>query len=290
MNWVWIALFSAILSAAAAITQKKVLFSLSPIEFSFYLSLVLLVFSIWIPFSPSFTTPNFHTILILTIKSIIGAGGFLLVMVSLHRNDISSALPLLGTTPIATAVLAYIAIGEALLFTEWIGIGLMLVGAYIIEKKPTLSIWNSLKASRTHNIIWIAVLFFAVSSVLDRILLARLTVHPLVVFLYQNFIYALVFGCAFLWKRYSFKSLARTAHTVVPLIIAIALFTFGYRFAQLEATRLAPVALVLAIKRTSILFATLIGGKLFSEERYQLKLAGATLIVIGGFFIIQHLS
>jgi len=53
---------------------------------------------------------------------------------------------------------------------------------------------------------------------------------------------------------------------------------------------LAPVALVLAIKRTSILFATLIGGKLFSEERYQLKLAGATLIVIGGFFIIQHLS
>ena len=42
-------------------------------------------------------------------------------------------------------------------------------------------------------------------------------------------------------------------------VVTVALLTVAYRFTQLQATKLAPVALVLAVKRTSILYATFFG-------------------------------
>lgn len=76
----------------------------------------------------------------------------------------------------------------------------------------------------------------------------------------------------------------------MPLIITVAVLTLAYRFTQLEATKLAPVALVLAVKRTSILYASLFGGKLFSEERLTIKLIGALLIVSAGFIILRNVG
>ena len=46
MTWFFLALISALLSAFAAITQKKVLFNLGALEFSFWLSIGNLLFSI----------------------------------------------------------------------------------------------------------------------------------------------------------------------------------------------------------------------------------------------------
>jgi len=46
MTWFAVAFISALLSAFAAITQKKVLFKLEALEFSFWLSLANLFFSI----------------------------------------------------------------------------------------------------------------------------------------------------------------------------------------------------------------------------------------------------
>jgi len=68
-------------------------------------------------------------------------------------------------------------------------------------------------------------------------------------------------------------------------IILIALFTIGYRYLLLEAMKIAPVALVLSIKRTSIFFATIIGGKIFSEHAL-LHRSIATLLMLGGVYLI----
>ena len=51
MFWFTMAFCSALLSAAAAIIQKKVLFRLNALEFSFLVSLIILIFSLFIPFS-----------------------------------------------------------------------------------------------------------------------------------------------------------------------------------------------------------------------------------------------
>ena len=46
MSWFWLALLSAALSAAAAITQKKVLFRMEALDFSWLLSLLTLLLSL----------------------------------------------------------------------------------------------------------------------------------------------------------------------------------------------------------------------------------------------------
>jgi drug/metabolite transporter (DMT)-like permease len=75
--------------------------------------------------------------------------------------------------------------------------------------------------------------------------------------------------------------------STLGLIVMVAVLTICYRYAQLAATQLAPVALVLAVKRTSVFFASLVGGKMFSEQRLPWKLIGAALIIIAGFLILR---
>jgi len=121
MTWFVIALLSAFLSAFAAITQKKVLFSLGALEFSFLLSLVNLVFSIPFFFFIDYGTINSFNLLVLFIKSVIGVGAFFCVMLSLKNLEISNALPLLALTPGFIAVFAFIFLGEALKTAEVVG-------------------------------------------------------------------------------------------------------------------------------------------------------------------------
>ena len=45
----------------------------------------------------------------------------------------------------------------------------------------------------------------------------------------------------------------------------ISVLTIGYRYTQIVSVSLASVALTLAVKRTSVLWATVIGGKIFKD-------------------------
>jgi uncharacterized membrane protein len=284
---------SAVLSAGAAITQKKVLFRLNALEFSFLVSVVIMAFSLALPFSVDVTSFPLSTVVILIGKSILGGVAFLLVMMSLQRNQITNALPLLGITPAVTALVALPVLGESLQGWEWAGIGLMMGGTYLLEKRPALPIREQLAAtfaSKNHSYVFAAVGLFALSSVFDKMLVGGLKTDPRVVLFYQHIVYCLLFGALLLVRKSSLVELKQKARGSAVLIGSVAVMTIAYRFDQLEATAGAPVALVLAIKRTSILFASLFGGKLFSEERLAMKLAGAVLIVGSGFIILRNVA
>jgi drug/metabolite transporter (DMT)-like permease len=232
-------------------------------------------------------------LIILIGKSIIGGLAFLLVMMSLEHNQISSALPLLGTTPAVTAVLALPLLGESLQHWEWLGIGLMVAGTYMLEKRPAQRILQPFKDvffSPNHLYIFGAVGLFAISSIADKLLLSGYKTDPLVILFYQHLIYCLIFGSLIFMRRISFRDLIHKGQDQLPLILIIALLTIAYRFTQLGATRLAPVALVLAVKRTSILYASFFGGKLFSDDRLPQKLIGGALIIASGFIILRNVA
>jgi drug/metabolite transporter (DMT)-like permease len=293
MSWFLLASCSAILSASAAIVQKKVLFRLHALEFSFLASVAILLFSLFIPFSINITSISSAAFMILIGKSMLGGLAFLLVMMSLEHNQISSALPLLGTTPAVTALLALSILGESLQHWEWLGIGLMVAGTYLLEKRPAQKILQPLKAalySRNHYYIFGAVGLFAVSSIADKLLLSGYKVDPLIVLFYQHIVYCVLFGTIILLRRLSMREIFDKGKKQIPFIGLIALLTIAYRFSQLGATQLAPVALVLAVKRTSILYASFFGGKLFSDERLPQKLLGGLLIVAAGFLILRNVA
>jgi uncharacterized membrane protein len=293
MIWFALGTCSAVLSAASAIIQKKILFRLTALEFSFLVSAIILAVSLLVPFSVDVASIPSSALMILTGKSILGGMAFLLVMMSLQHNQISSALPLLGITPGVTALLALMLLGESLRPWEWVGIGLMMAGTYTLEIRPDQKIFQPFKVIFTNKnfyYIYGAVGLFAVSSVADRMLVSGYRIDPLVVLFYQHIVYCTLFGLQLLLRKYSFSTLLIKGKGQFSFMLAAALLTIGYRFTQLEATKLAPVALVLAVKRTSILYATFFGGKLFSDDRLREKLLGALLIVVSGFIILRNVG
>jgi uncharacterized membrane protein len=70
-------------------------------------------------------------------------------------------------------------------------------------------------------------------------------------------------------------------------IILIAVLTAGYRYTQIKAIKIAPVSLVLSVKRISVFIAVIIGGRLFNEKNL-LKKALATAIMVAGAIMIME--
>lgn len=293
MFWFTLASCSALLSAAAAIIQKKVLFRINALEFSFLVSIIILIFSLFIPFSMNVTSITPSTFIIIVGKSILGGAAFLLVMMSLEHNQISTALPILGMTPAVTAIAALLILGESLRSWEWLGIGMMMAGTYILEKRPEQKIFQPFKEalrSTNHYYMYGALGLFAVSSVFDKLLVSGYKTDPLVVLFYQHIVYCAMFGSLLFIRKQSFQAAVQKGRSQLPFIVTVAFLTIAYRFTQLDATKLAPVALVLAVKRTSILYASFFGGKIFSDERLVQKLIGGALIVGAGFIILRNVG
>jgi uncharacterized membrane protein len=292
MTWFTIALLSAFLSAFAAITQKKVLFNLDALEFSFLLSLVNLVFSIPFFFFIDYATINSFNLTILLIKSVIGVAAFFCVMISLKNLDISNALPLLALTPGFIAVFAFIFLSESLKSLEVLGLILLMTGTFVLESsngKAFVLPFSIFLKSKYHRFVLLALLLFTASSILDKLLLIKLNLSPISLTAFQHIYFAIIFSFVFLVFRKKTKPLpAMINKNDLGWIALISILTIGYRYTQVVAIGLASVALVLAVKRTSVFWATIIGGKLFSDKDMLKRSIAAVLILIGAILILRE--
>lgn len=307
MIWFTLALTSAVLSSIAAITQKKALANINALEFSFHLSWVNLIISLifLIGFDPS--TLTLHQTWVMFVKTLLQALAFWCVMLSLKNLEISSALPLLALTPGSVAVFALIFIGETLTLNETLGLILLLSGSYFIEMKTLSNMIEPFKVFfRTKKYIHVAaaLAFFTVSSILDKYLLKDQKMDTSSFMLLQHLFFFIIFAILLPITRTKITNpftpipspqtpdgSAFSPHTsnfilhTSYLILITAVLTIGYRYTQLLAIAIAPVALVIAIKRLSVFFASVVGGKIF-DEGGLLKKGFAALIIVAGTLLM----
>lgn len=292
MTWFFLALLSAFLSAFAAITQKKVLFKVGALEFSFLLSVVNLLFSIPFFFFIDYSTVNYTNLSILFIKSVIGVGAFYCVMVSLKNLEISNALPLLALTPGCVAVFAFILLGESLKTVEIIGLLFLIAGTFILESKNFKELFIPFSIfikSQYHRYIIFALLLFTASSIMDKFLLIKLNLSPISLTAFQHIYFALIFSIIYLvFRNKEQSSSPEIKKNQLGWIALISIITIGYRYTQIVAVSLASVALVIAIKRTSVFWATVIGGKLFNDKDLLKRSIAALLILAGAILILRE--
>ena len=292
MTWFAVALISALLSAFAAITQKKVLYNLGALDFSFLLSIANLVFSTPFFFFIDYNTINILNLSILLVKSVIGVAAFLCVMIALKNLEISNALPLLALTPGFVAVFAFLLLGESLKTVEVIGLLFLIVGTFILESKNLKDFvfpFNVFLKSKYHRYIILALFLFTASSILDKLLLIKLNLSPISLTAFQHIYFAVLFSIIYL----VFRRKEETTSVVIKKdnlgwIALISVLTIGYRYTQIVAVSLASVALVLAIKRTSVFWATVIGGKLFNDKDLLKRSIAAILILVGAILILRE--
>ena len=289
MLWFFFAFSSAMLSAAAAVTQKKILFRLGALEFSAQLAQLTLLLTLPLFFFLDYSAISSAALLILFFKTILGAVAFLCVMQAIKTHELSGALPLMVLTPGLVAIAAFAALGEALSGIELWGMLLLLAGTYLLELKPGVSLLYPITVfatSRKHYPIVAALLLFTVTAVLDRYLLTDLQLRPLPMLAFQNLFLAFHLTIiAMIAGKTMFPLLRSDAGSVWKLVLLVALCTLGYRFAQIEAVSMAPVALVLSVKRLSVFMAAMLGGKLFRESRLPRK-AMAILLLLAGALLV----
>lgn len=288
-NWLLFALSSAVLSAIAAITQKKILFEVNALEFSFVVSVFNLLLAIPFFFMFDYSVIQPASLWVLFAKSIINALAFWCVMLSLKNLDISAALPLLALTPGFVAIVAFFMIGEELTIKEISGLMLLLVGTYIIDMKNNTDLLAPFKAffgSKKYYYVFTALALFTVATVMDKWILKgfKLGLFPFMAF--QHLFFALIFLAIFVIGNKSLiPSKTILSKRNILLTVLVSFLTIGYRFTQISAVIIAPVALVTAVKRISVFFATIAGGKIFNEPHLLRKAIAAGIIVVGTLLI-----
>lgn len=293
MSWFVLAFFSALFSAAAALSQKQVLRKMGAFDFSLVVSFIVLVISIPMLLTMDFDKITIPSILALFVKSIIGAGAFICVMLAIKNLEVSGALPLLALTPGFVAVFAFLFIAESLSTNEMFGIGLLMLGTYILEVKSNQKLLDPyiiLAKSKFHRYVIGALLLFTISSILDKVILKEFKLPPDSFLFFQHLFLALIFFGVSFFRDKKMEVRIKTMKENKELFIwvfVIAVLTFGYRWTQIEAVKIAPVALVLSVKRISVFFSTLIGGKIFKESGL-LKKAIATAVIIAGTLLIMR--
>ncbi|KAB2909056.1 MAG: EamA family transporter [Ignavibacteriales bacterium] len=290
MIWFILALTSAVLSSAAAITQKKALERIDALSFSFFLSIVNLLICLLFLADADLSAINFHQTWVMFVKTLLQAFAFWCVMLSLKNLEISSALPLLALTPGTVAVFAFLFIGETLTLIETIGLVMLLAGSYFIEMKTFQNMIEPFRVFfRTKKYIHVAaaLAFFTISSILDKYLLKDQKMETSSFMILQHLFFAVDFAILVLVTRTKFHRLpSDILKPLVLLIVITSIITIGYRYTQILAFAIAPVALVLAIKRLSVFFASIVGGKLFNEGGLIKKGIAALIIVIGTILMI----
>ncbi len=288
--WITFAIISALFSAAAAIGEKKTLLNTSAISFSLMLSVFNTILSLPFLFYTDFSVVTTEAILILFFKSTLGAFSFLFVMKGLKSLEISSSLPLLVITPGVVALLAFLFLGESLSSIEVLGMVILLFGTYLLQLKPDKGLWYPFqfnKQPKAMLYIVMAVLIFSVTSVLDKSLLVNYKLPPLVFIPLQHVFYTLVFTLMFVIRRNNEAPLTGKLKSIWKLVLMVSVFTIIYRFSHIYAVKLGSVALVISVKRTSVFFATLIGGTYFNEQNLMRKTIATIFLIIGAIAIIN---
>ncbi len=290
MNWFWLAFISAVFSAAAAISQKKILFKIEALEFSLLLSIFNVVLLIPVFFFLNYEKIFWDRLLVLYLKTILEAFAFWNVMLAIKNFEISKALPLLALTPGLVAISAFIFIGDQLTLAEVFGILLLILGTYILEAKSKQDLLDPFKifiGSKKHHYIITALLLFTITAIMDRLLLHKYNLEAESFLVFQNLFIAVNFIIIYFASKKSFNNLPEFVKgDFLKLLILISALTIIYRYTQIEAVKIAPVALVLAVKRISIFFAAIIGGRIFKEDNLWMR-AAATAIIITGTLLIS---
>lgn len=291
MNWFYLALISAVFSAAAAIFQKKILFEIEALDFSLLLSIFNVILSIPFLVNINYQGLSLLNLVVLYLKSILGCLAFLSVMLAIKNLEISKALPLLALTPGLVAVFAFIFIGDKLSLIQVFAIILLISGTYLLESRKGRKILDPFKVffrSSNHKYIIYALSLFTVTSILDRLLLHDFKLPPNAFIGFQHIFFAINFLIIFIaYKRDLFSVVKISSRSVWYMIIIVSFLTIAYRFTEILSVKIAPVALVLSVKRISIFFAVIIGGKIFKEEKLFIKAVATALIIIGAILITK---
>jgi len=288
MEWYGFAIGCALLAGLGAIIEKKALHRVHAMEFSAVLAIFNLLISLFLLPKVNFNIPA-TTYLLIFIASFVASIAFLLVAKSLRHADISLTSPILAFGPAITATLALFVLGETISAPQILGIMMIVMGSFVLRMDFAKMRLKNIFHSKYIQYIVFALFLYGISSLIDRFVLdvnSPANVNPeTYLFLAHTFI-AINFFFMLTVMYDGIKDVRKCIRIRWKWILAVAVLTTAARLLYGYAVSLENVGLVSPIKRTSILFATIVGGTLFHEKHLIKKSLACVIMLAGAFMII----
>jgi drug/metabolite transporter (DMT)-like permease len=288
MTWFWFALSAAVFASLASILEKKVLKDVHSFDFSVLMALYASLFSLPLAAINPWDSLTLPVIATLAGVAVLVAIGHHAITKGLRHLEVSVASPILLLSPLVTTLLAFVFLHETVNPIQLSGIGLLMLGLYILEVH-SLANWQEFigsftKSPHTRHIL-LGVVIYGCTALIDRVLLSTYHVPPE---LYVSVVQLMLAPIFLVWafhRKDAIVSLRNTAAKHWHMIALIAAITTLFRTLQSEAIAIASVGVVIAVKRSSALFTTVAAGELFHETDL-LRKSIACSIMVGGVCLL----
>ena len=205
-----------------------------------------------------------------------------LFMRALQASDLSVTVPFISFTPIFLLVTSPVLVGDKPTALDILGILCIVTGAYTLHiRLAHQDIWAPFRAilqqEGPRKMLGVA-LIYSVSSNFDKIGVQQSS--PLVWSLSLTSVMTLGFLLLMRWTSPPSSSFPWQPRPLA-LLVLIGLFQGIGLLVHNHALSIGPVPSVIAVKRSSILFAAIWGCMFLGERQIQERLGGALLMVLG---------
>lgn len=291
MTWFIFAVLAAFLTSLSTMVEKKTLAHLHAIDFSIVLSIFAALLSLPVLFTSSWDTIDAKALGLLLVVSLLATFAFIGVIRGVRHLEVSTSSSLFLLGPFITSLIAFLFLGEKLSPLQLGGMFLLALGIYVLETRHFWrggEFWSAIWGDKYSRFILFGLLLYGFTATGDRIALGYWHIPPLLYTALVQLLIACFFIPIAISYRGGFSSSYQTAKANWKLILLVALLTTGYRIMQSQAAALAAIGLVVAIKRSSALFTTIVGGEIFREHDLVRKTIACTIMILGVYIIAMH--
>ncbi len=289
MTWYLFAFGTAIITAILSVSEKSILKHEHSLSFSTAHALLALLFSIPLLFFVDFSKVTLEFIAVIYFTTLLGAVAFWFSMRGLKHLQLSVASPLLVTSLLFTPFIAFFAIGEHLSLQQMFGVFLILLGVFILEVLThggKLFPLISLKGKEKYfTFMLFAGLLLAITSTIDKFLLSNLDVFTFILLVHLFMALNSVILLVFVGKTFR-KDLKVLFSRDLKQVMFVSFLTVINRMMLAIAISGAFVSVAVAIKHLNTLFATLLAGKLFHEDKIVEKTAITLIMLVGAALLV----
>jgi drug/metabolite transporter (DMT)-like permease len=282
MSWILFALGAALASGLMIVIEKKALMKEHAMEFSAVFAIFSFIVSLVFLPKVNFNLP-FQSYIFIYIASLFITAILFFEAKGIRHLEVSVAAPLLNLGPALTAIFAFIVLGETISYINVGGILLIVIGAYILESnKLSIHILEPLKKIISHKhtlYIIAAMVLLSVLVIINKSILTTIDVYTFI-FLYSGFT-AINFTLLIHKYHDGIKGIIHGVKNAGRFIIIMSVLLLMARLLYFNALTIAKASLVFPIVKMNAFFSTIIGGALFHEHHYRIRIIASLVMVLG---------
>ncbi|MEK6890360.1 MAG: DMT family transporter [Nanoarchaeota archaeon] len=289
-QWVIFILIATVFTAFESLISKKILSKEHAMEFTAVFGLFFLFVCSPLFFFIDYSTINFKMLSLVFLATFFSVMGAIFMHKSMRHTDVGTVMSLWVLGPGFVALSAFIFLGEKLSYMQMSGIALLIIGAYVLESKNHQRIFDPFKMlfkKKYLRYVLISLAIFAFSATIDRHVLSSLNMQVEAFIAFSALFYAFFGFTALNLFHNGLKGMKNGISNVGWWVLIVALFSLLTSYYQAEAMVLAPVGLVLTVKRLATLIVIVIGGEMFHEKDILKKCISAVIMIAGVLLIVS---